>query len=88
MLGVKTARRGTCKSNHYRIYYLITFPLFVLFTTLLWFSVAGFSFGVIVNGNFCGEDDSNDPVLDILANSGFDQSAFYFFTETYVEVSK
>ena len=84
--GARAARKGKYKSNHKLVYNHVTFPVFVFLSTLLWFSAAVSSYGIMVNVNFCGEYP-NHSLLGLLEEGGFGNSSFYYYTQRYVEVS-
>ena len=84
LLGTRKAGKGKCSSNHYLIYNVISISLLALFGTLLWLSLAVYSFGLTVNYNFCRYP--YESVLDLLSGTGYGYTLFYYFTERYIEV--
>lgn len=86
MNGVKKAQSDKCSSRHDLIHNLIAYPLLVLLTTLLWITVAVYSFGISLNAEFCYGDEM-ESVLDLIIAMGFEYSVFYYFTQNYIEVS-
>ena len=85
MVGVRAARRSKYKPNRKLIYNYIGMSVFAVFITLLWVSVAVFSYILNLNLNFCGENP-NESLLDLLAEAGYEYSAFFAFTQNYIEV--
>lgn len=86
MFGARAARRAKCRSNRNIIYNYIIFPVAVFFSALLSMSVAVFSFLVIINKDFCGERP-HESVLNLLANTGLENSSIHFFAQHYMGVS-
>lgn len=86
MNGVKEARNDSCSPKHFLINNTIAYPLMILFTTFLWIALAAYGFGVVVNGDFCG-DSTNDSVLDLISAIGYEFSMFYYYAQDFMEVS-
>lgn len=88
MIGVLAATRGKCKPNHKLIYHSITFRIFWVLVSIFWGAIAVFSYGFVVNKNFCAESSPNETILNLLGSAGYEYSLFYYYTQNYIEVSR
>ena len=70
------------RQNYQRIItYWVTYPLLILSTTVLWFSIAVFAFGITTNVDFC--ISSGGPVealLGIFTSKGYDEGSSLYIT--------
>ena len=61
---------------------------FWVLVSIFWGAIAVFSYGFVVNKNFCAESSPNETILNLLGSAGYEYSLFYYYTQNYIEVSR